>query len=84
MRSYGYDFATPALQGGLVPRTTILLGDDNSGILVHVGKMLEKEKQYQVVASISDGATVIRHSLRLTVSWIMRAAVACTPTITQL
>jgi two-component system response regulator DegU len=48
-----------------VPRTTILLADDNSGILIHVGKMLEKEKQYQVVASISDGATVIRNSLRL-------------------
>jgi DNA-binding NarL/FixJ family response regulator len=48
-----------------VPRTTILLADDNSGVLNHVGKMLEREKGYKVVAAISDGATVVRSSLRL-------------------
>jgi DNA-binding NarL/FixJ family response regulator len=48
-----------------VPRTTILLADDNSGILGHVGKMLEKEKNYKVVAAISDGATVVPESLHL-------------------
>ncbi|HWY57913.1 MAG TPA: response regulator [Terriglobales bacterium] len=46
-------------------RTTILLADDNSGVLNQVGKMLEKEKGYKVVAAISDGATVVRNSLRL-------------------
>jgi DNA-binding NarL/FixJ family response regulator len=48
-----------------VPRTTILLADDNSGILSHVRKMLEKEKNYEVVAAISDGRTVVREYLRL-------------------
>jgi DNA-binding NarL/FixJ family response regulator len=48
-----------------VPRKTILLADDNSRILGHVAKMLEKEKDYKVVAAISDGATVVRNSLQL-------------------
>jgi two-component system response regulator DegU len=48
-----------------VTRTTILLADDNSGILSHVGKMLENEKDYKVVAAISDGATVVCNSVRL-------------------
>jgi DNA-binding NarL/FixJ family response regulator len=47
-----------------VPRTTILLADDNSGILNHVGKILEKEKDYKVIAAISDGAIVVREYLR--------------------
>ena len=46
-------------------RTTILLADDNSGILSHVGKMLEKEKDYEVVAAISDGSVVAPEWLRL-------------------
>jgi two-component system response regulator DegU len=48
-----------------VPSTTILLADDNSGILDYVGKMLEKEKDYKVVAAISDGGVVVREWLRL-------------------
>jgi DNA-binding NarL/FixJ family response regulator len=48
-----------------VSRTTLLLADDNSGVLTHVSKMLEKEKDYKVIAAISDGATVVRNSLRL-------------------
>jgi DNA-binding NarL/FixJ family response regulator len=48
-----------------VRRTTILLADDNSGILSHVGKMLEKEKDYEVVAAISDGSVVAPEWLRL-------------------
>jgi DNA-binding NarL/FixJ family response regulator len=48
-----------------VLKTTILLSDDNSAILDHVGKMLEKEKNYTVVAAISDGAVVTREYLRL-------------------
>jgi DNA-binding NarL/FixJ family response regulator len=46
-------------------KTTILLGDDNSGILDHVGKMLEKEAEYTVVASVTDGALVVREYRRL-------------------
>ena len=45
--------------------TTILLSDDNSAVLDHVGKMLEKEKDYRVIGTISDGTTVVREYLRL-------------------
>lgn len=45
--------------------TTILLGDDNSAVLDHVGKMLEKEGSYKVVGAVSDGRTVVREYLRL-------------------
>jgi DNA-binding NarL/FixJ family response regulator len=48
-----------------VPRTTILLADDNSAVLSHVGKMLEEKRDYTVIGAISDGATVVRNSLRL-------------------
>ena len=45
--------------------TTILLSDDNSAVLDHVGKMLEREKDYKVIGAISDGTTVVREYLRL-------------------
>jgi two-component system response regulator DegU len=48
-----------------MPRTTILLADDNAPVLRHVGKMLEKEKNYKILAAISDGASVVPESLRL-------------------
>jgi DNA-binding NarL/FixJ family response regulator len=48
-----------------VQSTTILLGDDNSVVLDHVGKMLEEEKCYRVVAAISDGRAVVREYFRL-------------------
>ena len=48
-----------------MPTTTILLADDNTTILNHVGKMLEKERTYKVVAAVSDGAVVIREYSRL-------------------
>jgi DNA-binding NarL/FixJ family response regulator len=64
-RLSGADSAAPALKEGLVQRTTILLGDDNSGILDHLGKMLEREKSYEVVAAISDPRAVVREYLRL-------------------
>jgi len=48
-----------------VSGTTILLADDNSRILRHVENMLEKEKDYKVIAAISDGAIVVREYLRL-------------------
>jgi DNA-binding NarL/FixJ family response regulator len=52
-------------RGGRVHRTTILLSDDNPAILDHVGKMLGKEKGYQVVGAISDGRFVVREYTRL-------------------
>src|SRR5256885_13433587 len=55
-----------ALQEGAVQSTSILLSDDNSAVLAQVGKLLRKEKQYTVVAAISDGKTVVREYLRLT------------------
>ncbi len=45
--------------------TKIILADDNSAILTHVSKLLEKRKDYKVVAAISDQATVVRECLRL-------------------
>jgi DNA-binding NarL/FixJ family response regulator len=48
-----------------VPSTTVLLADDNSDVLDHVRKMLAKEKDYLVVASISDAALVITEYHRL-------------------
>ena len=45
-------------------RTTIILSDDNSAVLDHVSKMLEKENTCKVVAAISDGAVVVREYLR--------------------
>jgi DNA-binding NarL/FixJ family response regulator len=48
-----------------VHSTTILLSDDNSAVLDHVGEMLGKEKSYKVVGAISDGRVVVREYLRL-------------------
>lgn len=44
---------------------TILLADDNSSVLAHVSHILEKEKNYEVVAAISDGAVLVREYLLL-------------------
>jgi len=49
---------------GIELKPTILLSDDNTKVLDHVSKMLEKEK-YRVVASISDGKAVVREYFRL-------------------
>jgi len=48
-----------------VPRKTIILADDNAGVLAHVSGMFEREREFKVVAAISDGATVVRESLQL-------------------
>jgi len=62
---FGGDAAEAALEERFVQSTTILLGDDNSAVLDHVGKMLEKEGSYKVVGAVSDGRTVVREYLRL-------------------
>lgn len=48
-----------------MPKTTVLLADDNSAILDHLSKMIEKEKSYTVVAAISDGTLVVSECLSL-------------------
>jgi DNA-binding NarL/FixJ family response regulator len=58
------DCAASALDERLV-HTTILLSDDNTTVLDHLGKMLEKENSYQVVGAVSDGRVVVREYLRL-------------------
>jgi DNA-binding NarL/FixJ family response regulator len=52
-------------QRRLVPKKTVILADDNASVLAHVSKMLKREKDYKVVAAISDGATVVGECLRL-------------------
>lgn len=64
-RPFGGDSTQTALEERFVQSTTILLGDDNSAVLDHVGKMLEKEGSYKVVGAVSDGRTVVREYLRL-------------------
>lgn len=44
---------------------TLLLADDNPAVLDHVGRMLQRDKNYEVVAIISDGAAVVGEYLRL-------------------
>jgi DNA-binding NarL/FixJ family response regulator len=48
-----------------VPSTTIMLADDNSAVLAHVSRMLAREKDYKVVAAVSNGATIVRECLRM-------------------
>ncbi len=45
-------------------KASILLADDNPAILEHVRGVLEKEKQYRVIAAVSDGAAVLRECAR--------------------
>ncbi len=59
------DSAASTLEGGFVSRTTILLADDNSSVLLHVSKMLERQKNYEVVGAISEGGEVVSEALRL-------------------
>ena len=59
------DAVASALEEGLVQSTTILLSDDNSAVLDHVAEILEKEKSYKIVGTISDGRVVVREYLRL-------------------
>jgi DNA-binding NarL/FixJ family response regulator len=47
------------VEGGLVPKVSVLLADDNSDILDHVRRMLEKNKSYEVVGAVMDGAAVL-------------------------
>jgi DNA-binding NarL/FixJ family response regulator len=57
--------AASDFEEGLVQNITILLSDDNSAVLDHLGKMLGKEKSYTVVGAVSNGTAVVREYLRL-------------------
>ena len=50
---------------GLVPKTAILLADDNAAVLDVVGKMLASSENYKLVAALSDGAAVLGEYRRL-------------------
>lgn len=47
-----------------MPGVTVLLADDNTDVLDHVGKMLRKANTYKVLAAITDGNSVVREYLR--------------------
>ena len=55
----------PARERVFVADVTILLADDNTAVLDHVGKMLKKEAAYRVLSPITDGNIVVREYLRL-------------------
>lgn len=46
-------------------KATMILADDNSAVLDHVRKMLEKEHRFDVVGAFADGATVLQHYWQL-------------------
>ena len=48
-----------------MPKATVILADDNCAVLDHVSKMLGKQKDYKVIASISDGKLIVSECLRL-------------------
>ena len=45
----------------------VILADDNSGVLSHVGKILEKEKDYKIIAAIGAGGSAYVVKSRLSV-----------------
>lgn len=45
-------------------KASILLVDDNPAILKHVRGVLDKEKQYRVLAAVSDAAAALRECAR--------------------
>lgn len=48
-----------------MPKASILLADDNAFILDHVRQMLERDGQFNIVASIKDAAAIVRETARL-------------------
>ena len=46
-----------------MPRPSILLADDNSGVLKYIRKMLEKD--YEIVGALHDGESVLHDWTRL-------------------
>lgn len=52
-----------------MPRTSILLADDNVAVLDHVRKILEKD--YEIVGALHDGESVLRDWTRLKANLIV-------------
>lgn len=48
-----------------MPRASVLLADDNSAILEHVTKLLQRDNQFDVVAALADGSAVMAAYTRL-------------------
>ena len=48
-----------------MPRTTVILADDNRAVLDHVQKMLARSNRFDVLAAYTDGASVLQHYSQL-------------------
>jgi DNA-binding NarL/FixJ family response regulator len=48
-----------------MPKARILLADDNSGIIDHVSRLLNRTGKYDVVAAVTDGNAVLRLHAKL-------------------
>ena len=48
-----------------MPKAGILLADDNAFILGHVRQFLERDGQFNIVASVSKAETIVRETMRL-------------------
>jgi DNA-binding NarL/FixJ family response regulator len=52
-------------EGDRMPKAGILLADDNAFILGHVRQLLERDGQFNIVASVSKAETIVRETMRL-------------------
>ena len=48
-----------------MPRTTVILADDNRAVLDHVQKMLARSNRFEVLAAYTDGASVLQYYSQL-------------------
>jgi len=48
-----------------MPKASILLADDNAFILDHVRRLLERDGQFNIVASIRNADSIVRETTRL-------------------
>ena len=48
-----------------MPKASILLADDNAFILDHVRRLLERDGQFNIVASIKNADSIVRETTRL-------------------
>ena len=52
-------------EGDGMPKASILLADDNAFILDHVRRLLERDGQFNIVASIRNADSIVRETTRL-------------------
>jgi DNA-binding NarL/FixJ family response regulator len=52
-------------EGDGMPKASILLADDNAFILDHVRRLLERDGQFNIVASIKNADSIVRETTRL-------------------